>query len=939
MKRPQTSRGLLFALIGLGAAATLAAAPPADSPLPRDPNLVSGALPNGLRYFLLPRRSEPDHASLRLIVQAGSLDEHDDERGYAHFIEHMAFEGSTHYPNGQIVEFLQTLGLGFGADLNADTSFTHTLYKLDLPSTRFLPEALQVFRDYADGLNFPAAKVASQKGVILSEREARDTGTFQVRLHWLGSIFAGTTLPARIPIGEVARIKSADPASLQAFYRRCYRPERMIILVVGDIDPAAVAAAVKSQFATLKSPGRRLAPAPMQVPPSRGFTGDVIALRPETAAVVDLVAVVPHEPDSFAGLEVRETRAIVMGLLDRRLSRRAAEDPLIGRAGAAMEPGPDEWFTLFRLQAQAKPENGQRATALVARELARARRFGFSAEEVREGALGLAANLRGYRDQLATLRPAPLADLAMPLLADNRTWPDFNAELAADADFLPQLTPADANAAFNQIFSEATLHLVESRPTPLPGGADRLVADFRAGAQEPLAAPAAAPAHPVLFHYGDSLPPGAVVARRRDAESRIDLATFANGVRLNVRASRGEQRRFGLSARLGSGFADLAGSKPRLEFLALALVAFADLGRNTQEEIRRLMSLHAVTFGITLGDNQTTLNASGPATELPFFLRYLAAFLSDAQLDPKKLPRAVEQYDVVQRREAGSTTAWARNQLLFGMAHGDPRERLPSSQQIAGYPFDEVADWTRRHWLGGPLEVGVTGDVQPDEVIALAAVTIGTLPVRAAPPPPAAGRLVLAARPYRKTLTESLPDQAAALRIGWPAPGGAQVDIAGNSALSLAVDAVVDRLRIRLRETLGSTYSPEGGLYAEPTQPDFRFAWIGLTFDPAHAKAMSEQALAIADQVAAQGLTAEEFERVRAPRRTLIAAAVTSDDWWLHQVLNCAQGRPDAIADAHTLAGAFSAVTREDVNRAAARYLRAAAASTVLVIPRAGSPH
>ena len=190
---------LLFA-IGWCAARLLAGATPEIAPAADPGELQRTTLPNGFRCVVLRRTAEPGRISLRLIVHAGSLDEHGDELGFAHFVEHMAFNGTRHYPPGKLMLFFQRNGLAWGVDASADTSLTHTTYKLDLPAGRAdqLGEALQVLRDYADGIEFAPAEVKREKGVIVSELTARDTNAWQVNRQRISALYGGSTIPTRL---------------------------------------------------------------------------------------------------------------------------------------------------------------------------------------------------------------------------------------------------------------------------------------------------------------------------------------------------------------------------------------------------------------------------------------------------------------------------------------------------------------------------------------------------------------------------------------------------------------------------------------------------------------------------------------------------------------------------------------------------------------------
>jgi zinc protease len=915
----------------LGAAALAGHAAPVLPAPPPDPSALAGTLPNGLRYELLPRNNEPGHVSLRLVVLAGSFDEREDERGYAHLVEHMAFAGSTHYPTGRLVEFMQTLGVGFGADLNADTSFTRTLYKLDLPAPGLLPQGLQVLRDYADGLTFPAAALDRQRGVVLSELRERDTGEYRFNQVWLATLYGATGLTRRMPIGLAERVRQADAGGLRAFYRRCYRPERMILIVAGDIDARAVAAAIRTGFGSMTSPRPRTAPLLPRLPPAPGRQFVAFGSGTVTSAIVDAVVVAPRPAGTYGELHAREMQAIALSLLGERLARRAQGDPRIGKAWAAVESGPDGRFNQGRVEVQCRPDQWKLAVALVETEIRRAQQRGFSAGEVQEAVLALEARLRGQRDQLATLAPAALADVVARALVSQERWDDPDAELQDALDFLGALTAPAVSDAFRAAWDERGQQIVLALPAAAKVEAKDLATAFRASAAVPLDR-GARDDSPPLFHYGDRVPGGSVSARRPLADLGLDLVTFANGVKLNLRPSRGENKRFALVARVGSGTVDALRAKPQLEMVALGLLALSDLGRNRHEELGRILSLHAVTFNASLRLHQLYLTAGGPAAELPFALRFLTALLSDLQPQTTPLARADDEYANAARRQLQSVSGCAESYLYFRLTGDDPRNRFPRPADVRGYAFADVVGWMRRHWLEGPLELGITGDIDPESVVQAAAVTVGSLPPRLDPPAVPGDRLRPATQPFQASLVEDVADRAANLRIAWVIPVSA--DARARAALQLALDGMLDRLRRQFREALGATYTPGGAIFQEPDQPDFCTASIEMGLEPARAQALAAQALVMVERLAQEGMTEEEFTRLLEPRRNETAAQLGSDDWWLHHVLTVAQSQPSVLADVRTLAQAYAEITRAEVNRDASRYLPADAASTVLVLPK-----
>ncbi|HZP58724.1 MAG TPA: pitrilysin family protein, partial [Opitutaceae bacterium] len=214
----------------------------AASDLKPDPAAHFGALPNGVRYVILPNHEPKNRASLRLLVLAGSLDEAENQRGLAHFLEHMCFNGSAHYKPGTLVEYFQHLGMSFGGDTNAYTTFDHTAFQIELPDTQSatVAEGLQVFADFAGTLLLQPDQVDKERPIILSEKRTRDSVSYRQEVASFNFLLGDTLFSKRLPIGETQVIEQAKRDRFVDLYNTWYRPERMVVIVVGAIDPAAV---------------------------------------------------------------------------------------------------------------------------------------------------------------------------------------------------------------------------------------------------------------------------------------------------------------------------------------------------------------------------------------------------------------------------------------------------------------------------------------------------------------------------------------------------------------------------------------------------------------------------------------------------------------------------------------------------------------------------
>jgi zinc protease len=253
-----------------------------DQPTPINPAIVTGTLANGLRYYVLPHRKPEQRAALWLAVNAGSVLEDDDQRGLAHFVEHMAFNGTRRFPKADIVDFIERSGMKFGADVNAYTSFDETMYQLTVPTDDLavLLKGLDVLRDWAADVTFDPSEIEKERGAVLEEWRLGRGARARVRDKLYPVLFQGSRYADRVTIGLPETIKTAKPETLQRFYRDWYRPDLMAVIAVGDFEPAMMEDAIKSRFADLVTPASPRQRAAVPVPHDHE-PGIAIAVDPE----------------------------------------------------------------------------------------------------------------------------------------------------------------------------------------------------------------------------------------------------------------------------------------------------------------------------------------------------------------------------------------------------------------------------------------------------------------------------------------------------------------------------------------------------------------------------------------------------------------------------------------------------------------------------------
>lgn len=300
--------------------------------LSRDPQLRMGRLKNGLTYYIYPNQTPRGEAVYRLFVKSGSVNERDDQQGLAHFLEHLAFNGTKHFPGDGIVRFLESKGAKFGKDLNAHTSFNETVYKLQLPCTDplMVDSTLTILADWACGLTIDPAEVEKERGVILSEWLSRGGTQTDNSMRLVREILNGSIYDRRITIGDTAIIRHASPETIRQYYEQWYRPELMALAVVGDVDATQMERHIREKFSGMS--GKSDKPVPSVVPTIPEYTAEAftIATAPGVkTAELDMLMLLPQPPAVQTADDYRQylERSLVNRLMKARFAALSFDNP------------------------------------------------------------------------------------------------------------------------------------------------------------------------------------------------------------------------------------------------------------------------------------------------------------------------------------------------------------------------------------------------------------------------------------------------------------------------------------------------------------------------------------------------------------------------------------------------------------------------------------
>jgi len=913
--------------------------PQAESDLRADPAARYGTLPSGLRYVVLPNHEPRNRASMRLLVLAGSFGETDSQRGLAHFIEHMAFNGSTHYAPGALVEKLKGLGMGAGADTNASTSFDRTLYQLELPDTAAstLAEGLRILADYAGGLLLQPAEIDKERGIIRSEMQARDTASYRTLVAQLEFMGAGTRVPERLPIGMDSVIASAGREQLADFYNAWYRPELMAVIVVGDIEGASIERQIVDEFSGLAPGGPQ--PQPVELGKVSDFKGPraLFHLEPEapdTRIVIASTVPFTRQPDTAASRVKKLPRALALEMMDRRLAGRNI------RASANVK----EAYNLY-LEADidlvCKADQWTQTLGVAEQELRRALLFGFRPDELRDAVGALRNGLEQAAKPASTRRSEDLAGEIADSLVERIVFTSAADDLALLGPALDKVSLGDCAGALQAAWSAPGRYVFVAGNAVIAGDGNAAVAaaysDSQGVAVTPAPAPAGAPAK-AAWAYADFGQAGSVASRRHVDDLDITEVTFANGVRLNLKKTDFEANTIDVAARLGTGqLTEPAATQPGLSaFAGLAFTA-GGLGRHSVEDLKRILAGKnvGVQFASTL--DAFVLSGVTDREDLALEFQLLAASLADPGYRPEALR------DARKRIEAEYTTRLEHTvrgplplQVSRLLASGDPRFGLPPKGVMMARNLDEERAWLAPQLAHGALEVSVAGDFDVDTAIDDAAKTIGILPKR--DPRPALDdlrKVSFPSQPFAKEIPVEAGTPKSLVAVYWPTSDG--IDVRRARRLVILADVLADRIRPKARELLGATANPSVASSASDVFPGFGYIVAIAEVDPAKATGIEKATVAAAGDLNANGVTPDELDRVKSRILTSVVETERTNRYWM-TVLGKAQEMPETLDAARNRHADFDSISKADIDALAKSYLAPEKASRVIIHPAVSAP-
>jgi zinc protease len=948
LKRTARSLALLFPFLLAPAASSAPAKEPVpwlyrNSDVPPDREWIFGELPNGMRYAVRRNGVPPEQVSIRIRVDAGSLNERDDERGFAHLLEHLLFRQSKYLGEAQAIPTWQRLGASFGNDTNAETTPTHTVYKLDLPNATpaALDESFRLLSGMVTAPTLSEANIRTEVPIVLAERRERGGAAQRVQDATRSVFYAGQPLADRAPIGTVETLDGAHQDAVRAFYSRWYRPENTAIIVAGDADPQYLAALVKKWFADWKvagphtpTPGFGDPAAPAGADPANPVGETRVLVEPDLPRGISYAILRPWRQvdDTIVYNQGLMIDSLAQAIINRRLEAKA-------RAGGSYLLAQVSQNDVSRsvdgtfISVTPLGQDWQAALRDVRAVIADAMTTAPTQEEIDREIAEIEVAFQSPVEQRALLPGAKVADDLVNALDIRETVAAPEAVLGIFQKSRPLFTPQAVLDHTRALFRGMVERAVFITPKAGEGDSQAL----RQALLMPVAGDAGVrlAAKPIRF---DQMPaigaPGQVTALAPTGLPGIEQVAFANGVKVLMWPTRDEPGRVAVKVRFGGGYRSFAPDDA--PYITLGQMALVGSGEGTlgQEELDRISTGRKMGFDFDIGDAAFTFAADTRPADLADQLYLFAAKFAMPRWDTNPVLRAKAAAELQYESYATSPQGVLQRDLKYLQRDRDPRFRTPSPADLDKATPEGFRQVWGRALATGPIEVQVYGDFDRDATLAALQRTFGALKPRMPLPAAAAhatARFPVGNAPPAVLTHRGDANQAAAI-VSWPT-GGGSVGIAESRRIEILTQLFTNRLMDAMREKLGASYAPQ--VYSTwPLDLDSGGSITAMAqLQPAAVPAFFATAQQIAADLIARPVSADELARVVEPMRQRVTRASTSAAYFMYQ-LEGATGDPARIAAIRTILRDYTVTSPEQMQELAGRYLQPAKSWRLAVLPQ-----
>ena len=914
-------------------------APAMNAPLPVDPRVKIGTLSNGMRYYIRKNTRPEKRAELRLVVNAGSVLEAQDQLGYAHFLEHTAFNGTTNFAKNDLIKYLQSIGVRFGADLNAYTSFDQTVYILPVPTdtAAIVEKGFQILEDWAHGQKFDSLEVVNERNVVREEWRGSKGANERMMHKILPVALKGSRYADRLPIGNEGSIMKASPSVLRRFYTDWYRPDLMAVVAVGDFDEAMIESQIKRHFGKIRPAAKPRQRVEYDVPNNVAPLVAIATDKEATSSQLEVTFKTPSIPTRTVGDYRRELMAqLYTTMLNGRFNEIAQKPdaPFLG-AGASKGNFLARSTDGFTLGAAVRDGGLERGLEALLTESHRVDQFGYLQSELDRAKQNM---LRSY-ERANVERDKTNSSAFVQEYIDNyleaEAIPGIEREYALVQQLLPTISLADVNSAASKWITEENRVLLATAPekagVKTPTVAE-LLAVFARTAKAPVTAYVETMSSAALLAKTPAA--GRITGQRVIGASGVTEWTLSNGARVLVKPTDFKADEILFSAYATGGTSLASDADFMSASLASQIVALSGIGSFNRVDLGKKLAGQAV--GVVPSISETTQGLTGSASpkDLETLFQLAHLHFTSPRLDTAAMQAFRNQVGPFLANRGSDPNSVFQDTVQVTMSQRSFRARPVSVATFAEVDAEKALAFYRARFAdAGNYTFLFVGNVDTTSLRPMVEKYLASLPgagkkemwrnVSSGPPPGAISRVV------RKGIEPKA-------RTMMMYTGAFEYSPENRSSLRSLIDYMQIKLNEVLRERLGGTYSANvGGGATRVPRPEYTVQ-LSYGSSPENVETLAPSVLAFIDTLKRVGPSAADVEKVKAQQLRALETSLKLNSFWRVNIESRDQAGEDLVGLMDETA--IRALTPAKIQAAANKYLNQGNFARFVLLPEVKAP-
>jgi zinc protease len=886
-----------------------AAGVPLDVELPVDSAVRTGIFANGLTYYIRANDEPENRAELRLVVNTGSVLEDDDQRGMAHLLEHMAFNGTEHFEKQELIEFMESIGMRLGPDVNAYTSFDETVYMLQVPTDNpeYVSTAFQVMEDWSKAITLDAAEIDAERGVVVEE--------------WrLGQGASARMNEIQFPIiGSEESILTATPEAIRRFYEDWYRPDLMAVIAVGDFDADEIESLVRRHFEGLEPATDPRERTMFEVPDQPG-TDFAIATDPEAPSTsVGVFYRLDPDPEGTVGDYRRSlVEVIYNSMLNARFQEitQKPDAPIV--FGASAKGGFVRTKDVYQLFAGVAPDGIARGLDTLLTEAARVEQFGFTATELERTKVNMLRGIERAYDDRANRRSSGFVNEYTRAYLQDEPIPGLEYEYELYQRFIPEITLQEVNQIARDWISHDNRVVLVNAPDNeevVVPAEDELLAVLETAADKELTAyEDSVSDEPLLPEVPD---PGAIVETSRIEELDITEWRLSNGALVVLKPTdlRDDEILFSASSPGGTSLAP--DEDYTIAFSATAVMAMSGLGEFSLTDLRKKLAGVAASSSASVGEFSEGLSGQASPKDLEALFQQVYLRFTAPRVDPDAVEAYLQQGRAALANQEATPSFQFTKRLLEVRWRNHPRRQQPTVESLDEWDAERsFAFYKERFADASDFTFFFVGTFDLETIRPLVERYLASLPVldreedwRDVGVRHVEGRVEEVVRAGIEPQSQT--------RIYFTGPFE---QIREQRVVLPAMGLVLqNRLRDVLREELGGTYGVNVGAGQSSRPTDSYTVTISYGSDPERAEELAEVVFAEIEKLRSTAPEEAEVADVRANYLRSFETDQESNGWWLGTIAGSYTMDRD-ILNLLTYEDVVESLTPEMIRAAAAQY-------------------